>query len=169
MEESPQIAGNLNQGLQSYNTAVLNLVWSNKIKLVVFIIFTSVGFYSIPYLDNLQKKLGKKAEHKNQMLYVKQLKEKKGMFDVILDVRSKEEYEQGHVANSIHIDYKDLLKDKSKLKQNKITKEDIILIYCKRGNRASIVANKLVKDYHYDKTKLFLTTESYKEINKVLL
>ena len=75
MEQSPQIAGNLNQGLQSYNTAVLNLVWSNKIKLVFFIIFTSVGFYSIPYLDNLQKKLGKKAEHKNQMLYVKQLKE----------------------------------------------------------------------------------------------
>ena len=103
------------------------------------------------------------------MLYVKQLKEKKGMFDVILDVRSKEEYEQGHVANSIHIDYKDLLKDKSKLKQNEITKEDIILIYCKSGNRASIVANKLVKDYKYDKENIFLTTESYKEINKVLL
>ena len=169
MEESPQIAGNLNQGLQSYNMAVLNLVWSNKIKLVAFIIFTSIGFYSIPYLDDLQKKLGKKAEHKDQMLYVKQLKEKKGMFDVILDVRSKEEYEQGHVANSIHIDYKDLLKDKSKLKENKITKEDIILIYCKSGNRASIVANKLVKDYNYDKKKIFLTTESHKEINKVLL
>lgn len=169
MEQSPQIAGNLNQGLQSYNMAVLNLVWSNKIKLVFFIIFTSIGFYSIPYLDNLQKKLGKKAEHKNQMLYIKQLKEKKGMFDIILDVRSKEEYEQGHVANSIHIDYKDLLKDKSKLKQNKITKKDIILIYCKSGNRASIVANKLVKDYKYDKENIFLTTESYKEINKVLL
>ena len=45
MEESPQIAGNLNQGLQSYNMAVLNLVWSNKIKLVAFIIFTSIVSY----------------------------------------------------------------------------------------------------------------------------
>ena len=61
---------------------------------------------------------------------------------IILDVRTIEEYKEGHIPNAICIpnetigqDIQNLLKDKNQL----------ILIYCRSGNRSKQAAEKLQK------------------------
>lgn len=53
---------------------------------------------------------------------------------VILDVRTKEEYDSGHVEKAINIDYNsaDFSKNISMLDKNKT-----YLVYCRSGNRSS--------------------------------
>lgn len=60
-------------------------------------------------------------------------------FNIILDVRSKEEYLNGHYPNAINIPY-DKIDEKI---LDKINKESNILIYCRSGRRAEIAANKI--------------------------
>ena len=61
---------------------------------------------------------------------------------VIVDVRTKEEYKEGHIKNAINIpnetisdDVSDVLKDKSQ----------VILVYCRSGNRSKQASSKLAK------------------------
>ena len=61
---------------------------------------------------------------------------------VILDVRTKEEYESGHIENSIlspldeiKVEAENILNDKDKK----------ILVYCRSGNRSATAANLLVE------------------------
>lgn len=56
---------------------------------------------------------------------------------VIIDVRTKEEYESGHIIDSINIPYDEI--DKSV----KIDKNNIIFVYCKSGNRSNIAYQSL--------------------------
>ena len=58
---------------------------------------------------------------------------------VVIDVRTKEEYEQGHVKDAINIPY-DELDSNLELK-----KDDIILVYCRSGTRSNIAYNTLKK------------------------
>ena len=61
---------------------------------------------------------------------------------IILDVRTQEEYDQGHIPGAIQISHEeiaekaeDVLKDKNQL----------ILVYCRSGRRSKIAAKALVK------------------------
>ena len=61
---------------------------------------------------------------------------------VLLDVRTKEEYESGHIPHSINLPLGDIgaspisiLPDKSQM----------ILVYCRSGNRSRQASEKLVK------------------------
>ena len=56
---------------------------------------------------------------------------------IIIDVRTKEEYDEGHVVDSVNIPY-DEINEESNLDKNKI-----IFVYCKSGNRSSIAFSKL--------------------------
>ena len=56
----------------------------------------------------------------------------------IIDVRTKEEYDTGHVKDSINIPYDELA-------DIDIDKNTIIFVYCKSGNRSSIAYNTLTK------------------------
>ncbi|MDD4369734.1 MAG: rhodanese-like domain-containing protein [Anaerostipes sp.] len=61
---------------------------------------------------------------------------------VILDVREKSEYEEGHVPNAILLSLGNIDKEASK----KLThKDQLILVYCRSGNRSNQAAKKLVK------------------------
>lgn len=51
---------------------------------------------------------------------------------VILDVRTKEEYAEGHIVDSINIPYDKINKEIN------IGKNNIIFVYCKSGNRSKI-------------------------------
>jgi len=55
----------------------------------------------------------------------------------IIDVRTKEEYDSGHVEDAINIPYDEL--------QDKINfnKDIILFVYCKSGNRSNIAYNTL--------------------------
>jgi len=55
---------------------------------------------------------------------------------IIIDVRTKEEYDEGHIVGSINIPYEEISKEK-------FGKEVPILVYCKSGNRSSIAYNIL--------------------------
>ena len=56
---------------------------------------------------------------------------------VIIDVRTKEEYDESHVVNSINIPYDEI---DSKID---IDKDKIIFVYCKSGRRSSIAYDTL--------------------------
>jgi phage shock protein E len=58
----------------------------------------------------------------------------KGFFDVIVDVRSKDEWDESHHPLAIHIPINELV---YKLPEKVPDKESSILFYCKLGIRAS--------------------------------
>lgn len=59
---------------------------------------------------------------------------------VLLDVRSHEEYSEGHVAGAINISHNTVEDNLNKLSQYK---ENTIVIYCRSGRRAGVAANIL--------------------------
>ena len=73
-------------------------------------------------------------------------KEAKNIMDtetdyIILDVRTEEEFKEGHIKNALLIpDYEIAEKAESVL----TNKEQLILVYCRSGRRSKIAANELV-------------------------
>lgn len=63
----------------------------------------------------------------------------------IIDVRSREEYDSGHVPGALHISVADIEKDITQL--NLKSSEEIVL-YCEKGGRAS-KAQTLLQDMGY--------------------
>lgn len=56
---------------------------------------------------------------------------------VIIDVRTKEEYDESHIKDAINIPY-------DEINENiEIEKDKIIFVYCKSGNRSNIAYNTL--------------------------
>lgn len=65
----------------------------------------------------------------------------KGEYGVILDVRTLEEYNQGHIEDAT------LLPDKEIREKAEITlydKEEVILVYCRSGRRSEAAAKELI-------------------------
>lgn len=58
---------------------------------------------------------------------------------IIVDVRTKEEYDTSHVVDSINIPY-DTIDENTNLDKSKI-----IIVYCRSGKRSSIAAETLKK------------------------
>ena len=56
---------------------------------------------------------------------------------LILDVRTKEEYDESHVKDAVNIPY-DLIDESTDIDKN-----FIIFVYCKSGKRADIAKEKL--------------------------
>ena len=61
---------------------------------------------------------------------------------IILDVRTIEEYNEGHIPNAICIPNETIDEDVINKLPNK---DQLILIYCRSGNRSKQAANKLKK------------------------
>ena len=62
---------------------------------------------------------------------------------IIIDVRSKEEYEESHVKDSINIPY-------DKINENiKLDKDKIIFVYCTSGMRSNVAFVRL-SNYGYE-------------------
>lgn len=56
---------------------------------------------------------------------------------VIVDVRTKEEYDEAHLVDAINIPYNEIDE------KVELDKEKTILVYCRSGNRSSIAYNLL--------------------------
>ena len=56
---------------------------------------------------------------------------------IIVDVRTNEEYLEGHIKESINIPY-DIINEATNLDKNKT-----IMVYCRSGKRSAIAYNKL--------------------------
>ena len=61
---------------------------------------------------------------------------------IILDVRTIDEYNEGHIPNAICVPNETIKNDIVNKLPNK---EQLILIYCRSGNRSSQAASKLAK------------------------
>ena len=57
---------------------------------------------------------------------------------VIIDVRTQEEYNEGHLVNAVNIPYEEV-------GENVFDKNKTILVYCKSGKRSKIAYDTLVK------------------------
>lgn len=61
---------------------------------------------------------------------------------VILDVRTAEEYAEGHIPNAVNLDHEDVpYKAEAMLPD----KDALILVYCRSGRRSKIAAESLVE------------------------
>jgi phage shock protein E len=64
---------------------------------------------------------------------------------VIVDVRTPEEFQQGHVPNAINVPLSEIIENPAILKSSK---EKAIVLYCRSGYRASKAAEALQKEGH---------------------
>lgn len=62
---------------------------------------------------------------------------------VRLDVRTPEEFTEGHIANAINIDVTQV--DFKAKVQNRLSKQKLIAVYCRSGRRSKKAANELKK------------------------
>ena len=61
---------------------------------------------------------------------------------VILDVRTQEEYDQGHIPGAIVISHEEITE---KAEDVLTDKDQLILVYCRSGRRSKIAAEALVE------------------------
>ena len=61
---------------------------------------------------------------------------------VILDTRTQEEYDEGHIPGAILIPYDEILE---KAEGVLTEKDQLILVYCRSGRRSKLAAEDLVK------------------------
>lgn len=57
---------------------------------------------------------------------------------IILDVREKEEYNNGHIKNALNIPLDNIISEEIDIDKNKT-----ILVYCQSGNRSKTASSKL--------------------------
>lgn len=57
---------------------------------------------------------------------------------MLIDVRTKEEYAEGHLDGAVNIEYRELID-----KINDVDKSTNIIVYCKTGNRSDLSYNEL--------------------------
>jgi len=83
----------------------------------------------------------------------------------ILDVRTEDEYEAGHINNSYLLPYDEIIANQDKLPMNK---SHPILVYCRSGIRSAIASNTLVELNYtqiYNLEKGYILWELYEFFN----
>jgi rhodanese-related sulfurtransferase len=90
---------------------------------------------------------GQATENKQEVVYVNiTAQQAKEIMDtqegyIILDTRTQEEYEEGHIPGAIVIPHDEILeKAESVLKD----KDQLILVYCRSGRRSKLASEDLV-------------------------
>jgi rhodanese-related sulfurtransferase len=78
-------------------------------------------------------------------------------FNIILDVRSKEEFDEGKYKNAINIPFDNISKDIL----NKFDTNDKILLYCRSGRRAKIAYENLKKLGY---KRVYFINDTYKSL-----
>ena len=61
---------------------------------------------------------------------------------IILDARTQEEYDQGHIPGAIVISHEEIMEKAADVLTDK---EQLILVYCRSGRRSKIAAEALVE------------------------
>ena len=113
----------------------------NKWTYIILIILIVIG--GIIMILNRNKKISKKESSINHVSMddIVQIMNDNSDY-IILDVRTVEEYNEGHIPNAICIPNETIGEDTVNKLPNK---EQLILIYCRSGNRSKQAAQKLIK------------------------
>lgn len=128
--------------------------WERKVKIRKRMLLTMIGLFSVfgfscsktgnekqSLTISKEVKNGKKAEYKKITS-----DEAKKMIEtqkvIVVDVRTLEEYTEGHIPNAISVPLETIEnKAEAKLKN----KDDLILVYCRSGRRSREAALKLIE------------------------
>ena len=60
--------------------------------------------------------------------------------DVVIDVRTPQEYQGGHVEGALNLPHDSIAQDIAK---TKVAKDDHVILYCKSGRRADVALGTL--------------------------
>lgn len=77
---------------------------------------------------------------------------------LIIDLRDKEEYDAGHIPTAINIPYEELEQYKGR-----ISRDNLLIFYCDRGNISLLAARDLMKD-GYNIKSLYGGIKAYRGI-----
>lgn len=80
--------------------------------------------------------------------------------NIIIDVRTKAEYDNGHLKNSLNIPYDEI---REKIEGITTDKSDTIIVYCRSGRRSGIAKNVL-EEIGY---KNVINGGAYQELKKL--
>lgn len=79
-----------------------------------------------------------------------------GLFDLVVDVRTQEEWDVGHLENSTFA--MNLAQSEVPLPSELLACKDIgcpIVLFCRSGNRAGVAIERMVNEYGFDTNNLF--------------
>ena len=107
------------------------------------------------------------AESKKSYNEIYNIEKNKG-YDIVLDVRSAKEYENGHLEDSINISHTEILENPNILNLKGVHKNKMILVYCKSGRRASLVVNEMMR-LGYDKNSVNYYTGNHESLTSAFL
>ena len=96
-------------------------------------------------MNNMLKRLKKilyRSINNNEISYEELIKMSKEKLVYIIDVRSSQEFEEGHLDGAINISVYNIENEVEKIIKNK---EDIIIVYCSSGTRSKNAKNILEK------------------------
>lgn len=114
-----------------------------KMKVVIIIFIVLILIVSILLYFNYNKS-NKSTETKVRYVSMNEIVQIMNENEnyIILDVRTMEEFNQGHIPNAICIPNETINENTINELPNK---EQLILIYCRSGNRSKQAADKLIK------------------------
>jgi len=159
--------------LIEFKNKSLNILMSYKLTVFILVSFMIVlnifGPRLINIIDEYTDDENYNYNKENQRTYSDIYKiEKNQGYDIVLDVRSREEYEKDHLEDSINIPHTEILENPNILNLKGIHKNKMILVYCKTGRRASLVVNEMMR-LGYDKNSVNYYTGNHESLTSAFL
>ena len=115
-----------------------------------FIVLFSILFLGVACSEAQESKENKSSQSStviNEVVDAKKFQEiRTGSKVVLIDVRTADEFNEGHIAGALNIDY---FSDDFKERINKFNKNVTTLIYCASGGRSGKTA-KLMKEQGFE-------------------
>lgn len=159
----------LKENLDAFNNYIIEKLWSYKFTITIMLIVSVLIHVNLRSIENLQQYYKLVAEFGPEVVLSSgDLKGQKDKFDYIIDVRTPEEFKQGHVKGAINIDHKLLLTKHPSVELSKvgIKKSSKVLLYCRSGRRVGLVMKHILDD-KYKKENMFLTTKTYQDLEEL--
>ena len=156
--------------INKLNRYLIDLVKSNwRVIILLFTLVVLLQFFILPYLENKLDNYALKVEAEpfSEQVVIDENDFRNNRFEVLLDVRSRDEYEKGHVQGAINIDHREILNDPGILQENNIGLHDVVLVYCRTGRRAQKVIDHL-RDSGYDMDNIYMTPLAHQDISQLI-
>jgi len=116
---------------------------ANRMFKIIIVTILTLG--TLPFLFSCKGKVSSEKESRSGTFRQVSAKEAKGIMEtesnyVILDVRSQEEYDAGHIENATVIPHTEI---SARASTELPDKSQLILVYCRSGSRSKIAARTL--------------------------
>lgn len=106
----------------------------------VFRIFLLGALVVLSPLEMIAQKVAREAQVITVEELIRHVEDSSGF--LLLDVRTKEEYEEGHIPGAKNIDF---LSDDFLIQVEQLPKDQSVYIYCRSGNRSARAADLMRK------------------------